>query len=196
MKAVIVALEEALRSEVHEEVATAPAPVAVPLSTMTWNQFREVFTLASAFGHEWTFGMPFVASHEKEALMMAFYKETNNGDPIAIASLSRTRREGNWAPGIETPVLVDGNVVHKTGTGRVEWTVDRNGVVTVLVTRPNGPVLRLGEGAERHLYAERVGKEEVGMRHLAAAYRVFAALNRGEEAFIALHCIPAERDEY
>jgi hypothetical protein len=182
-------LEEALRGEGCEAVATVAA-ISLPVAgerPVTWFQFRSAFALAKVFGHEWTFGTP-----DGDEAVMAFYNEANGGDPAAIVKLTRARRQDSNV-GIEAPVLVDGNVVHKTGTGRVEWVVDRAGDVTVTVTRPSGPVLRVASARMidgcPYLAATRVGVEKIGMRHLLAAYQVFAALGRGEGAFVALHDI-------
>ena len=89
----------------------------------TAQQWKFARALAAAHGHEW-------ASHYADGMTLA--------DVARIASENCGPVGGICAPTIDG----DGDIVHRTGTGRLGWMVFRDGDVTLTIYRPRGAILR------------------------------------------------------
>ena len=89
----------------------------------TAQQWKFARALAAANGHEW-------ATHHADGMTLA--------DVVRVASENCGPVGGICAPTIDG----DGDIVHRTGTGRLGWAVFRDGDVTLTVYRPRGAILR------------------------------------------------------
>ncbi len=87
-------------------------------TTLTPAQFAAARALASAHFHLWG-GVP-----------------EGTYDLDAIRAWSESENAGDSFPGIEAPEMDGSNIVHTTGTGRLTWTVERDGDVTLQIFRP------------------------------------------------------------
>lgn len=109
-----------------QHLATPPRPY----NHMTPRQAASACALARAYGHYWA-GCPGVDGLCSVAEIEALSRATEEtGEPGALM-------------GIRAPSLdASGRVVHETMSGRLIWTVDRDGNVLVDVRRPFGTVIR------------------------------------------------------
>lgn len=107
---------------------------------LSGHQATTAWKLARSHGHLWAY-LP-----EAEAANIL----TRDGWTEALwGALNAAERLGSGLiGGIVAPSQHDGVIRHTTGSGRLTWTVDRDGVVTLLVDRPSGPVLLVRIGAE------------------------------------------------
>lgn len=63
-------------------------------------------------------------------------------DPDSTEQQRRSPYHGAAGPGICGPGMTDdGRTVHTTGTGRLRWAIDADGVVEIEISRPTGVVL-------------------------------------------------------
>ena len=131
--------------------------------------------MAAKFGHGWSF---------KEGFLESYNKPVSEKAITLIANLLDTVGMGIHAPNIGE----DGNITHSTGTGRLNWSVDVNGSVTVNVKRPliewsdeNG----LNHG-ERIITAHWNGTDwtiqplipnRIEMRHIKALHKAIQAMS-------------------
>jgi len=108
----------------------------------TAQQWKFARALAAAHGHEW-------AAHHTDGMTLA--------DVARIASENCGPVGGICAPTIDG----DGDIVHRTGTGRLGWMVFRDGDVTLTIYRPRGAILRdLERRGDRRLPAYLVDNDE------------------------------------
>ena len=110
---------------------------------LTQWQAREAIGLASKAGHAWACLQSTTDDQVVEWLMA--------GDLEALGDATDAEATPGLPGGILCPTIVDGltgpNVVHVTGSGRLEWTVMPTGV-TCTVSRPTGPVIQAGGDEE------------------------------------------------
>ena len=149
------------------KIITRPMPLA---------QLRVASRLAASFGHEWG-GLGIT-------------------EPMSIDDIERVvinpDREYIGSP-IFAPSLDDrGNIVHETGTGRLQWEIASNGDVDFEVHRPEiGAVLAaqvFESGGGGHTVYVRLCAEEgdVCFRHVAILFQAIEAVAGDREAFNAL----------
>jgi len=91
---------------------------------LTTKQASAAHALASAYGHYWA------SPAAKGLISVVEIEAASRASEAAEAAAGY-----GSASGITAPSCCDGLVVHRTGGRRVEWVVDRAGVVTVTVLR-------------------------------------------------------------
>jgi hypothetical protein len=150
-------------------------------------QMQSVFALAKAHGHGW-------ATVDVDNHVAAAAAPDNQGDPdlarlavtaaalAAATTLGETDRAYNeyakayiatWDrdPGLG-PMIE-----HRTGTGRLAWSVYHDGSVEINVSRPSGVVFKAGVSGPgtRYLRLEQFGKS-IEARHIEALVTALRAL--------------------
>lgn len=133
----------------------------------TAQQWKFARALAAAHGHEW-------AAHHIDGMTLA--------DVTRIAAENCGIVGGICAPTIDK----DGDIVHRTGTGRLGWLVDCDGDVAVTVYRPRGALLRdLERRNDRRLPPSLIESDE------AEVLRGFIAAHDGEVLVDVLDGVPS-----
>lgn len=115
----------------------------VPLSK---EQLRVARSLAHLYGHNWAWALAGRPPHEYGRGMHV--KRPRLLTPADIYRYTVDLLEEDDY-GTDAPDVVDGNIVHVTGTGRLTWLIRPDGSVQLTVCRPAGWVLRAELGAER-----------------------------------------------
>ncbi len=131
---------------------------------LTIPQIRTAWLLGVHFGHEWA--------------TLFTSAPTSLEEIIKVYHSSSNRRKPTFQWGIERPELnASGEVEHTTTTGRLSWTIRKDGLVRFMVTRKSGALLTVVFDGTRILSAYRhTAGGNVEPRHIEALEGAFAAL--------------------
>ncbi len=149
-------------------ISATPETIALTVS-----QLAAAHTLARAHGHLWATtldadALPATAEEIRAAVRAA------HGDDIGIFYPDVQAYEYEGEPTVAF-------ITHTTGSGRLQWIVDRDGDVEITVSRPDGGLfnfwVKFGDMSPNSVFVYDLAVEcGLGRRHVDAAARALAAL--------------------
>lgn len=180
--------------------------------SITYTQLSHALGLAKAFSHSWGQFRNQLLSEFKGTRVIAL-DEVNN----AIIAARNGDLPNNMTETLFPMVNEEGAIVHQSKTGRVKWTIRRDGSVDLEIQRSTGPVLQahctmkgdacilqtitiLGMAAARHY--EALGKALLAILPedpIGQVYEIdkgFAKTLAGQYRHLINTCIAKETDEH
>lgn len=131
-------------------------------------------SLAHLYGHNWAWALTGRPPHEYGKVVKSVKRPRATTADIYRHTVDLLGEDGYGLNlPINSPEMVEGNVVHQTGTGRLTWLIRPDGSVQLTVCRPAGWVLRAELGATRPRKVEVVRNPAVPLhrRHVEALER-------------------------
>lgn len=139
----------------------------VPLSK---EQLLVARSLAHLYGHNWAWALAGRPPHEYGRGKSVECPPFSTAAEIYRYTVDLLEEDDY---GTDAPDLMDGNIVHVTGTGRLSWLIRPDGSTQFTIFRPAGWVLRAELGAERPRRVDVVRNPAVPLhsRHVEALER-------------------------
>lgn len=131
-------------------------------------QFTAALKLAATHGHYW-------AETALQCELLKNYARENNGISIDLIQKIGLLFNYTMYGGIMAPALEHGNIVHRTGSGRLQWSIAADGSVTAQVLRPHDWIVAEAEIRDNEWLLE-VNSDCFYDRHLSSLQCVFSAL--------------------
>lgn len=162
-----------------------------PETTVTYIQAHHAWLLANHYGHEWA---------QAWSLPVGWWDSENEKsvyiNDIEAATVERREQDGASPPiGITAPdVTPTGLIIHRTTSGRLQWTITRHGTILLEIYRPAEEpegvcAITVMLTSDRERIATEIHSNLTHTRHLVAMGEALSALVglRVALEWVALH---------